>query len=841
MRVLRLILASVFILVAQAIGAHAGELRGEVVDSATGNAIAARIYVQHESGSWHFVRSADERGSAVVYDKTNWINAKSFEKHTTISAHPFIAELPAGKYTVTVERGKEYFTESREVVIADDAPTRVQIKLRRWANMADRGWYGGETHIHRQLTDLPNLMLAEDLNVALPLSYWVTHSGRPPSAGDKNSAGDVPDRLIEVDKTHVIWPRNTEYEIFYVGEKRHTLGAIFALNHRSVLVEGVPPVGPMAAKAREDGAIFDIDKPDWPWAMSLIPSARPELFELANNHMWRTEFAFREFNATAPEYMIPPAGGKRGGEWEWLRFTLGSYYTLLNCGYPMVPSAGTASGVHPVPIGFSRVYVHLPDGFSYDGWIAGLRAGRSFVTSGPMLIATLNDEMPGHKFAFDKQGTKLRLKGSIESAHPLSVVEVIHNGQALQNVFPQNKQNAAGAYESTFDFETIVAESGWFTVRCFEDAPGGRVRFAHTAPWRVDVAGKPQRPSRSEVEYLVGRMRDEIARGRDVLPAEAMEEYERALAEYRAIKTRPEEHDNARKAADDAGLKFWLENMLVHHGFSTAEVRAATGMADDEISAAIERLGIARDKRPQRSADAPLLALPYPGGRHPRIGFLDGALKPQRETKVSVFTPWANKSPSDASYVVVDVPEAIFSNLGLTYLAHTHVPTIWDKHPEPLKPLEWQRRADGSLNIERTLPNGIAFGAKVVPQKDAVQMELWLRNGTAEKLTNLRVQNCMMLKGAPGFNAQTNTNKLFQKPYVACRSEDGRRWVITAWERCVRPWGNAPCPCLHSDPEFPDCPAGETVRLRGGLWFYEGADIEAELKRIEATGWQEKL
>ena len=61
-------------------------------------------------------------------------------------------------------------------------------------------------------------------------------------------------------------------------------------------------------------------------------------------------------------------------------------------------------------------------------------------------------------------------------------------------------------------------------------------------------------------------------------------------------------------------------------------------------------------------------------GRHPRIGFLDGAIRPQRETKISVFTPW-----DPHSYVVVDVPEAIWSNLGLTYLAHTHIDTVWTK------------------------------------------------------------------------------------------------------------------------------------------------------------------
>ena len=40
------------------------------------------------------------------------------------------------------------------------------------------------------------------------------------------------------------------------------------------------------------------------------------------------------------------------------------------------------------------------------------------------------------------------------------------------------------------------------------------------------------------------------------------------------------------------------------------------------------------------------------------------------------------------SYVVVDIPEAIWSNLGLTFLAHTHVPTIWSKKNIELKKLE---------------------------------------------------------------------------------------------------------------------------------------------------------
>ncbi len=63
--------------------------------------------------------------------------------------------------------------------------------------------------------------------------------------------------------------------------------------------------------------------------------------------------------------------------------------------------------------------------------------------------------------------------------------------------------------------------------------------------------------------------------------------------------------------------------------------------------------------------------MPYPGGGI-LVAVLDGAIEPQRDTKFSLFTPW-----EESSYIVADVPEAIFSNLGLIYLAHTHIPTIW--------------------------------------------------------------------------------------------------------------------------------------------------------------------
>ncbi len=100
-----------------------------------------------------------------------------------------------------------------------------------------------------------------------------------------------------------------------------------------------------------------------------------------------------------------------------------------------------------------------------------------------------------------------------------------------------------------------------------------------------------------------------------------------------------------------------------------------------------------------------------------------------------------------------------------------------------------------------------------------------------EPLNKLRTQICVMLKGAPDFNEQTVDNKIFREPVAAVRSEDGNRWILTAWQRTGRAWGNRRCPCFHADPVLPDCAPGKTVRIKGRLWFHEGQDVEAEITR----------
>jgi len=383
------------------------------------------------------------------------------------------------------------------------------------------------------------------------------------------------------------------------------------------------------------------------------------------------------------------------------------------------------------------------------------------------------------------------------------------------------------------DFRRAVerGNGGRIAVLQFHGVPDAEHPWVHTPPDRF----------RQYMEYLADKDYTVIALrdlAKYVHPGSAPLDPELVIKDrQRAFRTGAS-LSNFRTPKSETELKRWLSNMAVSHRFTPAEMVAATGLSESEILAAINRLGLEPDNRPRRTPSEPLMVLPHPGGRHPRIGFLDGEMRPQRETKFSVFAPW---DPDD--YLVLDIPEAIWVDVGSTprllYLAHTHLahPTLWDDDRIDLPKMEWVQDAEGRLSIERRLPNDVRFGVRVQPTADSVRMEMWISNGSDKTLTGLRVQNCVMLKSAKKFNQQANENKIFQSPYAACRNSDGTRWVITAWQSCKHCWGNKACPCLHSDPQFSDCEPGQTQRLVGWLSFFEGRDIGRELKRIDDTGW----
>jgi hypothetical protein len=270
--------------------------------------------------------------------------------------------------------------------------------------------------------------------------------------------------------------------------------------------------------------------------MALVPIMPVDLYELSNNHVWQADFAFREFGEAPAEFMGVERDKRGFTERGWIEFGFQNYYTLLNCGFRLRPTAGTASGVHPVPLGFGRVYVRVEGEFNADNWLRNLNAGRSFVTTGPMLFVTLDEHDPGHRFEqAETKARDYRLSGSVVGARPIGRIEVVVNGEVARTIAPTNRKTERGAYESPIDEAIPIDGSSWVAVRCFEDRPDGRVRFAHGGPFHIEVAGRPLRPRKAEVEYLIRRVQAQIDRSAAVLPESALVEYREALEIYRKL------------------------------------------------------------------------------------------------------------------------------------------------------------------------------------------------------------------------------------------------------------------------------------------------------------------
>lgn len=474
-------------------------LRGEIRDAESGVLLPARLYIQSADGAkWFFAKSADAKGSALVYDRAR---EKSIEKHTTLSAHPFVAEVPPGKYTLTVERGKEYLTATREVEVADK-PVSVTITLKRWINMAERGWYSGDTHVHRNISELPNVALAEDLNMIYPMSQWVTVTHTLPEKG-RVDPQPIPTAPIFADPTHAIIPFNTEYEIFSVGAKRHTLGAVLILGQKEPLKIGIPPLKAVAEETHRQGGLLDLEKHSWAWTPIIAPVMKADLYPLSNNHVWRTEFAFKQWTIENTWRDNPRIETDKEGftELGWLHYGWEQYYAMLNCGLRMRPTAGTANGVHPVPAGFSRVYVDLgKEKFTPELWQKRLNEGHSFVTTGPIME---------WKVERTKNGVTLHYQIHTQSRH--ARVESLISGKVRQTA-EWNPLAEAKPIRGSHYYGGI--ESGWLAVRCFEFRSDGKVLFAHSAPVYWDVADNTIRPELDQVRYLILRCEEEIARNK---------------------------------------------------------------------------------------------------------------------------------------------------------------------------------------------------------------------------------------------------------------------------------------------------------------------------------------
>jgi len=221
---------------------------------------------------------------------------------------------------------------------------------------------------------------------------------------------------------------------------------------------------------------------------------------------------------------LPPPLGN--GQW-----TQEIYYHILNCGLRLPPSAGSASGVLPNPVGYNRVYVHVGDRMDYEPWWAGLKAGRSFVTNGPLLLCKANGHFPGHVFQGEPgQRVDLTLDMTLITKDRVPSLEIIKDGAVQQRI-----ELGDGTHQQK-SARLVFSESGWFLVRAVSDDKRTYL-FASTAPFYVEIGDKRNRISRKSVQFFLDWCIERIER-LDRVPL--------ADAERREI-----------RAMHDKALQFW--------------------------------------------------------------------------------------------------------------------------------------------------------------------------------------------------------------------------------------------------------------------------------------------
>jgi TolB protein len=170
------------------------------------------------------------------------------------------------------------------------------------------------------------------------------------------------------------------------------------------------------------------------------------------------------------------------------------WYRFLNAGIPIAPSAGTdvmMNLVRTMAAGTTRVYVHQPEGVTWDGHLAGLRAGRSFVTNGPMLDFQLTAADGVVRPGGAVPAGPVEYELTVATATAVELVEVVVNGQVVAT---EPGLDAAGSRVLRGRLE--LPAGGWVAVR----ASGGRTEWpamdsypwAHTAPIWIGEVGSTQ-------------------------------------------------------------------------------------------------------------------------------------------------------------------------------------------------------------------------------------------------------------------------------------------------------------------------------------------------------------
>ncbi len=430
-----------------------GRLKVDILSDDTSRSTSAIVQLK-----WMLDGSARPPGSAVDYTPqfdsqsttrerikgSRLLNLPGIESgHYWVCTGPFDMSLPPGDWQITILRGHEHIPVTDTFSIRSGSTVEKRYRPKRWVNMADRGWYSGDDHVHMRIqsdSDADRLLVwaqAEDIHVVNVLEM-----------GDHERTFFQQRGWGEEGRTQsgntVLVPGQEDPRIAHLG---HTIALNISEPIRDTsqyylhdwVYDQVHKAGGLYGYAHVNRGLFDIERD-----LSLnAPKGKIDFVELLQFHHMGTDL----------------------------------YYRFLNLGEKLTASAGS-----DVPwgraVGEVRVYAYLGMApFSADGWFDALEKGRTFVTNGPMLEFSIDETLPGDQIDLESVNGTLRVKARVwghpDRLNPIRL-EIVRSGEVIRSV----NSEPANSKELILDFEYTPSAGSWLAARAYAD--NGSV--AHTTP-----------------------------------------------------------------------------------------------------------------------------------------------------------------------------------------------------------------------------------------------------------------------------------------------------------------------------------------------------------------------
>lgn len=401
--------------------------------------------------------------------------------------------VPAGEYTVEVLRGLEYRFEQRKVSVPPNAATTVRVPLRRIDNLAARGWYNGDLHVHMNYggnyRNTPDRLRAQARAEALDLveNLIVNKEGRIPDIGyfegSRAQPQTVPPLIFHDEEYHTSYWGHSGL----LGLTNNILLPGYAAYTHTAASSLVPMNADIFAQARSQGAIVGYVHP----------------FDVYPDPTDRTKNLTHEI----------PVDAALGGVdyYESVGFNEDAmasqrvWYSLLNNGFRIAAGGGTDAMMNYAslrgPLGVNRVYVQTQGPLTQRSFLAGIKAGRTFATNSALLELSVNGQSIGSELKLPNGRHALKVRARVRSLIPIEHVDVIKNG-AVAAMIPLSADSMSASADITIDAD----KSAWILLRAW--SAGARhpiydfAPIATTSPIYVTVGGAPVR-SRTDAEYFI--------------------------------------------------------------------------------------------------------------------------------------------------------------------------------------------------------------------------------------------------------------------------------------------------------------------------------------------------